>query len=87
MTVCENLLMGSYMRGDGRVVTDKDLDFVLTTFPAERLNQDASTLSGGEQQMCAIGRGIMRGLPPPASCSTLAVSCCPGRPPNSSSEA
>jgi hypothetical protein len=43
MTVCENLLMGSYMRGDGRVVTNKDLDFVLTTFPAERLimNQDA----------------------------------------------
>src|SRR6201996_3709776 len=61
MTVRENLLMGSYLRGDGRVVINKDLDFVLTTFPrlAERLNQDASTLSGGEQQMCAIGRGIM----------------------------
>jgi branched-chain amino acid transport system ATP-binding protein len=61
MTVRENLLMGSYMRGDGRAVINKDLDFVLATFPklAERLNQDASTLSGGEQQMCAIGRGIM----------------------------
>ena len=61
MTVRENLLMGSYMRNDGRAVINKDLDFVLTTFPrlAERLNQDASTLSGGEQQMCAIGRGIM----------------------------
>jgi branched-chain amino acid transport system ATP-binding protein len=61
MTVRENLLMGSYMRSDGRAVINKDLDFVLTTFPrlAERLNQDASTLSGGEQQMCAIGRGIM----------------------------
>jgi branched-chain amino acid transport system ATP-binding protein len=61
MTVRDNLLMGSYMRGDGRAVINKDLDFVLTTFPrlAERLNQDASTLSGGEQQMCAIGRGIM----------------------------
>jgi branched-chain amino acid transport system ATP-binding protein len=61
MTVRENLLMGSYMRSDGRAVINKDLDFVLTSFPrlAERLNQDASTLSGGEQQMCAIGRGIM----------------------------
>jgi branched-chain amino acid transport system ATP-binding protein len=61
MTVRENLLMGSYMRGDGRAVIKKDLDFVLATFPklAERLHQDASTLSGGEQQMCAIGRGIM----------------------------
>jgi branched-chain amino acid transport system ATP-binding protein len=61
MTVKENLLMGSYLRGDGRAVINKDLDLVLTTFPklAERLHQDASTLSGGEQQMCAIGRGIM----------------------------
>jgi branched-chain amino acid transport system ATP-binding protein len=61
MTVRENLLMGSYMRNDGRAVINKDLDFVFTTFPrlAERSNQDASTLSGGEQQMCAIGRGIM----------------------------
>jgi branched-chain amino acid transport system ATP-binding protein len=61
MTVRENLLMGAYLRGDGRAVIDKDLDFVLATFPklAERLHQDASTLSGGEQQMCAIGRGIM----------------------------
>jgi len=61
MTVRENLLMGAYLRGDGRAVIGKDLDFVLTTFPklAERINQDASTLSGGEQQMCAIGRGIM----------------------------
>lgn len=61
MTVRENLLMGSYLRGDGRAVINKDLDFVLATFPklAERLYQDASTLSGGEQQMCAIGRGLM----------------------------
>jgi branched-chain amino acid transport system ATP-binding protein len=59
--VRENLLMGSYLRGDGRAVINKDLDFVLATFPklAERLYQDASTLSGGEQQMCAIGRGLM----------------------------
>jgi branched-chain amino acid transport system ATP-binding protein len=61
MTVRENLLMGSYLRDDGRAIINRDLDFVLTTFPklAERLNQDASTLSGGEQQMCAIGRGLM----------------------------
>jgi branched-chain amino acid transport system ATP-binding protein len=61
MTVRENLLMGAYMRSDGRAVINNDLDFVLKTFPrlAERLNQDASTLSGGEQQMCAVGRGIM----------------------------
>ena len=61
MTVRENLLMGSYLRGDGRAAINRDLEFVLATFPklAERLHQDASTLSGGEQQMCAIGRGIM----------------------------
>lgn len=61
MTVRENLLMGGYLRTDGRAVINRDLDFVLTIFPklAERLNQDASTMSGGEQQMCAVGRGIM----------------------------
>jgi branched-chain amino acid transport system ATP-binding protein len=61
MTVRENLLMGAYLRRDGRASLNRDLDFVLATFPrlAERLSQDASTLSGGEQQMCAIGRGIM----------------------------
>jgi branched-chain amino acid transport system ATP-binding protein len=61
MTVRENLLMGAYLRRDARAMVNRDLDFVLTTFPrlAERLSQDASTLSGGEQQMCAIGRGIM----------------------------
>ena len=61
MTVRENLLIGAYSRPDGAVATRRDLDFVLGMFPrlAERLTQDASTLSGGEQQMCAIGRGIM----------------------------
>ncbi len=60
MTVRENLLMGSYLRRD-RAALRRDLDFVLTTFPRlrERLSQDAATLSGGEQQMCAIGRGLM----------------------------
>lgn len=61
MTVRENLLMGAYARRDGPAVVARDMDFVLSTFPrlSERLTQDASTLSGGEQQMCAIGRGIM----------------------------
>ncbi len=61
MTVRENLLMGAYTRKDGRRAIDRDLDFVLSAFPRlkERLSQDASTLSGGEQQMCAIGRGLM----------------------------
>ena len=60
MTVRENLLMGSYLRRD-RAAVRRDLDFVLATFPRlrERLAQDAATLSGGEQQMCAIGRGLM----------------------------
>jgi branched-chain amino acid transport system ATP-binding protein len=61
MTVRENLLIGAYSRADGDAASRRDLDFVLSMFPrlAERLTQDASTLSGGEQQMCAIGRGIM----------------------------
>src|SRR5690606_559899 len=60
MSVRDNLLMGAYLRGHGKEVED-DLDRVMTMFPrlAERRNQDAGTLSGGEQQMCAIGRGIM----------------------------
>ena len=61
MSVRDNLLMGAYARRDGRAAIAGDLDFVLTVFPrlAERLEQDAATLSGGEQQMCAIGRGLM----------------------------
>ena len=60
MTVRENLLMGCYFRRD-RAGIRSDLDFILTVFPrlGERLGQDAVTLSGGEQQMCAIGRGLM----------------------------
>ena len=60
MSVHDNLLMGAYLR------TDKDgiaaeLERVYTMFPIlkERRKQDAGTLSGGEQQMCAIGRGLM----------------------------
>jgi branched-chain amino acid transport system ATP-binding protein len=61
MTVRENLLVGAYLRHGEAVAIRRDLDLVLTTFPrlGERIGQDASTLSGGEQQMCAIGRGLM----------------------------
>ena len=61
MSVRDNLLMGAYARKDGAAAIRRDLDLVYSVFPrlAERTGQDASTLSGGEQQMCAIGRGIM----------------------------
>jgi branched-chain amino acid transport system ATP-binding protein len=54
------LLLGAYLRHDTAEVK-RDLEYVFTLFPIlrERRNQDATTLSGGEQQMCAIGRGIM----------------------------
>ncbi len=59
MNVRNNLLMGSYLRRDPEI--DKDLQWVCSLFPilAERIRQDAGTLSGGEQQMVAIARGIM----------------------------
>ncbi|MFZ5736607.1 MAG: ABC transporter ATP-binding protein [Pseudomonadota bacterium] len=61
MSVEENLLMGAYLRSASRAEIKQDLDQVYTTFPRlrERRNQQAATLSGGEQQMCAIGRGLM----------------------------
>lgn len=60
LTVLENLQMGCYLRSDKPQIT-KDLDFVLETFPRlrERLTQQAGTMSGGEQQMLAIGRALM----------------------------
>ncbi|HSD85319.1 MAG TPA: ABC transporter ATP-binding protein [Anaerolineae bacterium] len=60
LTVKENLLQGAYSRSDKADIT-RDLDFVLDLFPRlrERLNQPAGSLSGGEQQMCAVGRGFM----------------------------
>jgi branched-chain amino acid transport system ATP-binding protein len=59
LTVRENLSMGAYRRRDGGVAAD--LERVLTLFPRlrERLAQVAGTLSGGEQQMLAIGRALM----------------------------
>jgi branched-chain amino acid transport system ATP-binding protein len=60
LSVRDNLLLGAYLRRDS-AETRRDLDYVLSVFPIlqERQNQDATTLSGGQQQMCAIGRGIM----------------------------
>jgi len=60
MSVHDNLLMGAYKRDDKARIRE-DLDYVYEIFPrlAERMNQAAGTLSGGEQQMCAIARGIM----------------------------
>ena len=60
LTVDENLRMGAYLRTD-RGNHAKDLDFIFSIFPRlkERLRQTAGTLSGGEQQMLAIGRALM----------------------------
>ena len=60
MTVSENLSMGAYVRADARAVA-ADRERVFTHFPilAERHRQPAGTLSGGEQQMLAIGRALM----------------------------
>jgi branched-chain amino acid transport system ATP-binding protein len=62
MTVMENLDMGAYTRKDRRTPAYReDLDRVFELFPrlAERRNQPGGTLSGGEQQMVAIGRALM----------------------------
>ncbi len=59
LTVLENLKMGAYRLND-RVRWNKDLDYVFSIFPRlkEREKQSAGTLSGGEQQMLAIGRAL-----------------------------
>ncbi len=60
LTVYENLKIGAYLRSDKDGI-ERDLKRVYEIFPrlAERRNQIAGTLSGGEQQMLAMGRGIM----------------------------
>jgi branched-chain amino acid transport system ATP-binding protein len=59
LTVMENLQMGAYTRTRGEI--DENVEHVLTLFPrlAERSSQKGGTLSGGEQQMLAIGRALM----------------------------
>jgi branched-chain amino acid transport system ATP-binding protein len=60
LSVEENLYLGAYILSDTHQIR-QNLEFVYTLFPKlkERQNQPASTLSGGEQQMVAIGRGLM----------------------------
>jgi branched-chain amino acid transport system ATP-binding protein len=60
MTITENLQMGAFVRND-KAEIDADMEKVFTTFPRlkERRNQLAGTMSGGEQQMLAMGRALM----------------------------
>jgi len=60
MSVLDNLRMGAYTRSSSAEIK-KDMDRVFELFPRlkERLHQIAGTLSGGEQQMCAMGRALM----------------------------
>ena len=60
LSVLENLAMGAYMRRDNEIKTD--LDYVFNLFPRlkEREKQLGGTLSGGEQQMLAVGRALMQ---------------------------
>jgi branched-chain amino acid transport system ATP-binding protein len=59
LTVAENLVMGAYSRGDGGIAEDTERVFTLFPRLKERRVQVAGTLSGGEQQMLAIGRALM----------------------------
>jgi branched-chain amino acid transport system ATP-binding protein len=60
LSVRDNLLLGAHLRRDrGGIASDLERVFDIFPILAERRAQDATTLSGGEQQMCAVGRGIM----------------------------
>ncbi len=61
LTIEENLLTGAFTRKDGKAAIRKDLELVYSYFPklAERKDSIAGYTSGGEQQMCAIGRALM----------------------------
>jgi branched-chain amino acid transport system ATP-binding protein len=60
MTVLENLEMGAYLRNNKNEIKE-DLDYIVELFPrlGERMSQKAGTMSGGEQQMLAMGRALM----------------------------
>jgi branched-chain amino acid transport system ATP-binding protein len=60
MTVWENLMIGAHLRGD-RTDIERDMDDIFNRFPRldERRDQKAGSLSGGEQQMLAVGRALM----------------------------
>jgi branched-chain amino acid transport system ATP-binding protein len=60
MTVLENLEMGAYLRNNKNEIKE-DLDYIVELFPrlGERMTQKAGTMSGGEQQMLAMGRALM----------------------------
>src|SRR6267154_2847477 len=59
LSVEENLAMGAYTRADAGIAADRERVFELFPRLAERRRQPAGTLSGGEQQMLAIGRALM----------------------------
>jgi ABC-type branched-subunit amino acid transport system ATPase component len=61
MTVRDNIMIGAYILGNNRAAIDAAMERVLQLFPAlkPRLKQQADTMSGGEQQMLAIGRALM----------------------------
>lgn len=61
LTVRENLNVGAHIRNDGKAAIQEDFEDVLQLFPRlrERINQMSGTLSGGEQQMLAVGRALM----------------------------
>ena len=61
LTIEENLLTGAFTRRDGKAAIRRDIDLVYSYFPklAERRDATAGYTSGGEQQMCAVGRALM----------------------------